>query len=531
MAYNPYDWQQWVSPTTLEAVKKAQQKIGYTPPEPAQWQPSMSYTPFTSGGDSGLYYSSKPSTGIPYSSYDFDTGYTPAQQTSTYKNYSTAYTPPAYKPPSIQSQAQQFTGAVGGTMNALSQGMKGLTSNFTNTLNDWLSGKKPQTGTGIMAGAGQVIQPSSPLEAGGFRATTPYGLTKEQAQTTGAPKTTADFTSGGTPSGDYFPQAIESMLAGGITPERIMGMTEAGMMPKTLQLGNKFFTVPAVLGIEEASATGSMDKSLAVMGDKDIGTAISEIVNRDLPLPDIPTEKLDSITDRGVLQQMWDTSIKYVPPARLKEAQDSVESFIQEGFKITGYDPEMLRYLDFNSVSKLIRDMSGNGYYSVEEIQELLSSGGYFRVAITGEDSDAEGNTRYSAQLKVVEAPKPPPKETDKQAWEKYVSEYWSQERVEQRAKEREESWEWYHQKDLEGWAEYYAILEELKLNPKANEHFEQAALFTVLRRKWETTGKGKTWEEWLREYDFEEEWNKKSPYERGERPTVFAPRLKSVSY
>ena len=114
---------------------------------------------------------------------------------------------------------------------------------------------------------------------------------------------------------------------------------------------------------------------------------------------------------------------------------------------------------------------------------------------------------------------------------ERYQEWYWSQEQIDNRQKEREEYYNWQHEKELEGWEEYYTVLEGLQLDPLANEHFDNSAMFAKLRREWETTGADVPWSDWLSSFDFEGEWYSMAPQRRGERAGVMAPRLKRLTY
>lgn len=114
---------------------------------------------------------------------------------------------------------------------------------------------------------------------------------------------------------------------------------------------------------------------------------------------------------------------------------------------------------------------------------------------------------------------------------QRYWNYYWSAEAVANRNQQREESAAWSEQKDLEGWAEYYANLDSLKMNPLIDNYFESPTQFAELRRRWQTSGSGMAWGDWLKQYDFKGEWYMRSPSDRGERPAVFAPRMRSTSY
>ena len=159
-----------------------------------------------------------------------------------------------------------------------------------------------------------------------------------------------------------------------------------------------------------------------------------------------------------------------------------------------------------------------------EEWAELAERGYGLKVDTTFKGLDALGQPVFSAKWTTV-----PIREPQTGAEEEY-DDYWSPENVEERNRRREESWEWYHAKELEGWAEYYKVLQELKLPPYMDEYFSSPARFNELRRIWETTAKHLSWEGFLRQYDFMAHWYRLSPRERGERPTAFAPPMTAVS-
>ena len=57
------------------------------------------------------------------------------------------------------------------------------------------------------------------------------------------------------------------------------------------------------------------------------------------------------------------------------------------------------------------------------------------------------------------------------------------------------------------------------------------AGLLKIFRQKlYRGKEGGRTWEQWLKEYDFFEKWYQQSPRERGEYPGYYAPVLTQVS-
>lgn len=107
---------------------------------------------------------------------------------------------------------------------------------------------------------------------------------------------------------------------------------------------------------------------------------------------------------------------------------------------------------------------------------------------------------------------------------------YWSAEEVTQRQKQREESEAYQEAKDIEGWKEYYAVLDKVKLPYFANDYFNSTARFNELRQLWKVQGGGKSWEAWLASYDFKGKFSEMPPSERGERISLYMPSMRSTS-
>jgi len=113
----------------------------------------------------------------------------------------------------------------------------------------------------------------------------------------------------------------------------------------------------------------------------------------------------------------------------------------------------------------------------------------------------------------------PPTSEVTISEKQEYINEirfknehYWSADAVAQRKAERDESYAYSREKDNEGWSEYYATLDSMKINADANEYWSQPGKFAELRRKWETSDSGLSWDAWLKQFDFEGEWYKLPP-------------------
>jgi hypothetical protein len=169
--------------------------------------------------------------------------------------------------------------------------------------------------------------------------------------------------------------------------------------------------------------------------------------------------------------------------------------------------------------------------------QKLVDGNGQLALNISEQDvsQNYKGELVYSASWLPSFPPDSGLKQSEKQQYieqqQFYNDYYWSDEAVEQRQKEREEWDEYQRAKDLEGWKEYYSTLDAMRLYPDANEYWNNPSKFAELRRMWETSGAGLSWEAWLQQFDFEGEWYAKAPSERGEKKYIYSPRMIRLNY
>lgn len=225
---------------------------------------------------------------------------------------------------------------------------------------------------------------------------------------------------------------------------------------------------------------------------------------------------------------------------RLKKYQDeaiAIVKQVQDALAGTGvnvmFKPEILNNLEYANIESLKLWINQQ---PPEFWQKLAESGGslFLNVTDTGK-FNYKDEAIYRANWDWEYAPDTGMKQSEKDRYieqQRFYNEwYWSEEAVAQRAKEREESWEYYHEKDLEGWGDYYNMLDGMKLYPDAYEYWSQPGKFQELRRKWETTGGGVDWNTWLQQFDFEGEWYRLSPTERGEKPYIYNPRMIRINY
>jgi len=107
---------------------------------------------------------------------------------------------------------------------------------------------------------------------------------------------------------------------------------------------------------------------------------------------------------------------------------------------------------------------------------------------------------------------------------------YWSPDEVAQRQRQREESKAWQEAQEIEGWPEYFSVLDSLSLPYFADEYFRDTQRFNDLRRLWQAKGGGVPWAQWLQSFDFKSEWSKLPPSQRGELVAKFAPSARGES-
>lgn len=108
---------------------------------------------------------------------------------------------------------------------------------------------------------------------------------------------------------------------------------------------------------------------------------------------------------------------------------------------------------------------------------------------------------------------------------------YWSDEEVEQRRKQREESAEWEEMKENEGWSEYYSALEGVKLSPEMDDYFSSPTVFNELRRRWIAEGKKVSWNNFVKNFDYKNNFSNVNFRERMAQAARYSPRMRSASY
>ena len=269
------------------------------------------------------------------------------------------------------------------------------------------------------------------------------------------------------------------------------------------------------------------DTNLAAFADK---------LGRDAVNVPISPERLDAVQDEASLATLWNTG--YKAPKVISGMIDLFGQF-QSATNIPLWgveDPEKLKSIDYTSLVKAAEAISSENL-SDTEIQKMLTNGTTMRLETTRTNKfDSFGNPIYTASW-AKDVPVQPPKKSDAQTeadywtnWQTDVDHYWDSREVTDRNARREESWEWSNNKSLEGWAEYYATLDSLKMAPFMNEWASSTAMFNELRQKWQTIGGGQSWTDFLNGYDFFSKWFEQRPEARGEKPTAFAPILQGVS-
>jgi hypothetical protein len=253
-------------------------------------------------------------------------------------------------------------------------------------------------------------------------------------------------------------------------------------------------------------------KRLETLKDTSLGKVMTQVASEDptrLP-PEISQERLDAMErgpDFATLYDMGYRSLAY---------QDEVNLIVQQaqaqGAQIL-YNQQILNTLTYANIEGLKQQLA---QINPALWQQIIENQGQ----ITLKTEFWKFNERGEQINKGVwDIDYPPQSKMSQSELERYVDQqrfynqwYWRQEAIEQRRKEREESWEYSHEKDLEGWKEYYAMLDSMKLYPDANDYWSLPGKFSELRRKWETTGGSMSWDAWLKQFDFEGEWYKLPP-------------------
>jgi len=265
--------------------------------------------------------------------------------------------------------------------------------------------------------------------------------------------------------------------------------------------------------------------------DASLGKVITQVASQDptkLP-PTISQERLDAMVRGPDFATLYDTGY------RSQKYQDEVTAGIQQaqsnGAQIT-YDPASLNSLTYANIEGLKSQLA---QMSPAEWQNIIDGGGEITLKTEFWKFNERGEAVNKGSWDINYPPQSAMQQSEKDRYidqQRFYNEwYWSDEATAQRQKEREESYDFQQEKDLEGWKEYYATLDGMKLYSDANDYWSQAGKFAELRRKWETSGGGQSWEDWLKSYDFEGEWYAKPPAERGEKKYIYSPRMIRLNY
>lgn len=284
--------------------------------------------------------------------------------------------------------------------------------------------------------------------------------------------------------------------------------------------------------------------NISEQGNDDVLLRTAQLgIESNMELPVSP-QRLDAVQSTGVLKELW--NIGYKAPKVFNAAINGINQSIKEISSQIGVDlsdniefnPEqisMMKYIDIiNARADLEKLLAFDGA-KIEANDSFV----YLDTTFTDEvGATGDPVLKYKGWKQVTPYKEKEETTTKKTKQEELLERqeeanlnyefYWKAEQIAQRNKQREESWEWSHNKNLEGYAEFFDIMDELKINPEADQYFKTQ--FDELRLEWETSGSGLSWEEWLRQYDFMGEWYSRSPYKRGERPATFAPRMRTVA-
>jgi hypothetical protein len=485
---------------------------------------------------------------------NWEPGYTPtyAPETNIYDWQSPKYAPSQFAQTPFTNE---FTGALGGTLYANQPQLNGYGTNpvqnntFTQTIADWTKGISsiwdnlisPQTAqkgfqplwepqqVGALGGGELPFDKGSFGEggmSGGFKVSKPFQPTEGFGTST---------------------KVVEDSLSPYVTPterqNRIKNVFEQGTPEGIGTLLNEINrkgtgSKPLIIGNKEAinylqamlPKTGSEETLMAVIG---------AAIKRDIPL-NVPPAQLDSIKDGRTLVQLYDSG--YKAPKVITAIQQGFTSAVHQASEIVGKD--ISPYTKFTA-AQLLGMKSADIENAMDELknitkkewQAIIESKGEVKLntKVTGYDvfnKPILGFQGWSLMAGILtkEEKKVAKKTADEEARQAEKEVYWSQEEVADRNARRQESADWSKAQSLEGWKEFYAVFDKLKLSPPMDNYFNNPTMFAELRRMWETSGGGQSWEAWLSSYDFEGEFGKLTPPQRGERPAAFAPRMKTVS-
>lgn len=277
---------------------------------------------------------------------------------------------------------------------------------------------------------------------------------------------------------------------------------------------------------------GKYDKNwVETLQDTNLATVVRSVASKDvakLP-PEISQERLDAMKRGPDFAAVYD--LGYRSQVYQSEMTTIVQQAQAQGVPVT-YSPEVLDTLTYANIEGLKQELA---QISPAQWQQIIDNNGQITLKTEFWKFNQRGEPVNQASWDIDFPPESEMKQSEKERYidqQRFYNEwYWSDESVAQRQKEREEWDEFQREKDLEGWKEYYSILDTMRLYPDANEYWSQPGKFAELRRKWETSKSGLSWEAWLQQFDFEGEWYAKAPSERGEKKYIYSPRMMRLNY
>ncbi len=284
--------------------------------------------------------------------------------------------------------------------------------------------------------------------------------------------------------------------------------------------------------ISDEDATNYLQDSIGrIKTEQDIVNIVGVSNQRGLKPPTITPEKLNLIQNEQSIEGLWDYGYKI--PRVTEGATNEIAQINAIHNGRISVDQEKLSQLDYNSLVNVLGDLSE---FTASEWKEIEDRNMTVTLKTTRTGVDAFGKTTYSAKWDIQEPYKTEAEQTAESKAKQATSEaeakaeYWSADAVAERNKRRQESADWSDAQSQQGWSEFYKILGGIKLAPNMDEYFNNPTMFNELRRQWQTSGSGMSWDAWLAQYDFKKEFNKLTSGQRGERPALFAPRMRSIS-
>ncbi len=476
-----YDWEKWMSPSTKETVKRAQMTMGYTPSKTS------------TGGQSTL---------SPYG-WGKTTVASPTQQyTGSVGGQKAALFPDLTKQTTAETAGIYNTSAQMAQTNPFAQAWENLTSGFQSLVSQQ---SKPFWEV-QPAQADTAKKTMEDYQQEGWKVSTPYMPPPEY------------FT-----SDEHFIESAEKGTIGNLfTTEH--GMTEQGIKALSDKMaGNKMVYAGLTSIINQGNIPDTMQKYI---NDADLTQIIGLASQNDIALPEINPDRLNSIDNEATLATLQNAGYE------MTSLYDSVDKYLRDWEQQNGIniliDKGQLSKLNYESLSELMENLNllAQSPDEMEDLQNLQKS---LTLSLTSKTITPKGKMLYStAQWKSVGGMTQT--EYNKQQTSKQEEDYWSAESVAERNRRREESTEWSRAKELEGWNAFYNTMNALKMTPDMDNYFNNPTTFNDLRRQWEASNAGLSWEQWLSQYNFKGVWDKLDPRMRGERPSTFAPRMTGVS-